>query len=147
MKSNQVKAEENNSGENNESPVALAELSAFHRGVDAAKDAIRATGSDDWEGSQYKPYFINAIARLCGLDNPEVRAAPTREENPEDIHDQVRRLTVFGAVSLAILERIVSNNRLFNGETTNSKEICDRVRMPYSDLVMIRKLVQGKSDV
>jgi hypothetical protein len=39
---------------------------AYNRGVDDAKDAVRLEGSDKWEGSEFKPYFITAIARYCG---------------------------------------------------------------------------------
>ena len=44
----------------------LTELQiAYNAGIEAAKAAIRATGSDKWEGSEFKPYFINEIARTC----------------------------------------------------------------------------------
>lgn len=38
---------------------------AYNQALEDAKDAIRATGSDKWEGSEFKPYFINEIARKC----------------------------------------------------------------------------------
>lgn len=43
------------------------ELAAFHRGVDAAKDAIRSEEVRD-RFAHLKPQFINAIARKCGVD-------------------------------------------------------------------------------
>lgn len=56
---------------------------AFHRGVNLAKAAIRAEGSDDWEGSQYKPFFITAIARACAFNiesiSPELQGNVTRD--------------------------------------------------------------------
>jgi len=41
-------------------------VEAYNRGVDDAKDAVRLEGSDKWEGAEFKPYFITAIARYCG---------------------------------------------------------------------------------
>lgn len=46
---------------------------AFHRGVDAAMNAIRFENVDELEVEFIKPAFINAIARTCGFD----RAAPS----------------------------------------------------------------------
>jgi|SRR6185369_13481793 len=41
-------------------------VDAYNRGVDDAKEAVRLEGSDKWEGAEFKPYFITAIARYCG---------------------------------------------------------------------------------
>lgn len=47
------------------SVVQHLEAAAFHRGVGAAKEAVRSVGSPQWEGSEFKPFFINAIAGQC----------------------------------------------------------------------------------
>lgn len=46
-------------------------IDAYNRGVDDAKEAIRLEGSDKWEGSEFKPCFITAIARYCGPNRAE----------------------------------------------------------------------------
>lgn len=57
--------------------LADSELAAaFHRGVDAAKEAIRSEcNKGDDEGNYYRATCINAIARKCGSDP---RSAPAR---------------------------------------------------------------------
>lgn len=46
-------------------------INAYNRGIDDAKDAIGREGSSAWEGSEFKPYFITAIARYCGPNRAE----------------------------------------------------------------------------
>lgn len=40
-------------------------IAAYNRGVDDAKEAVRTTGTNKWKGAEFRPYFINAIAREC----------------------------------------------------------------------------------
>lgn len=40
-------------------------FTAYNQGVEDCKAAIRGVGTDNWEGSEFKPYFITEIARTC----------------------------------------------------------------------------------
>lgn len=44
------------------------QTAAFHRGVDAAKEAIRGEANTD-DAHYFAAVFINAIARKCGVDH------------------------------------------------------------------------------
>lgn len=58
------------------SPEGLDEHgAAYNQGIEDAKAAIRAVGTDDWEGDQFRPYFINEIARTCSPHRYQSRLA------------------------------------------------------------------------
>lgn len=42
-----------------------AEFKAYNQAIEDAKKAIGNEGAPEWEGSEFKPYFITAIARAC----------------------------------------------------------------------------------
>jgi hypothetical protein len=63
------------------SVVSEDETAAFHRGVDAAKDAIRSEADADTpDGRYFADMFVNAIARHCGFDRGVVSEGDVWDE-------------------------------------------------------------------
>lgn len=59
-------------------PAGEGEADTFHRGVDAAKEAIRSEpiAEEHESGHYFAALFINAIARKCGFDRAATPSSP-----------------------------------------------------------------------
>lgn len=63
--------------------IASAIDAAFHRGVDAAKEALRTEETSAY-GGQFKAAFITAIARKCGSDpSTQATGGPQTQHVPD----------------------------------------------------------------
>jgi hypothetical protein len=71
-----------------DAPQLSALQSAYNDGVEDAKKAIRAVGTDDWEGAEFKPYFINEIARTCSPYCLAALDAPAPHSPSEGLLDE-----------------------------------------------------------